>query len=46
MISMWQKNILQMYTLFQIKKGTQNLKLNVMLFSQQVKKGLVMYAIV
>lgn len=43
---MWQKNILQMYTLFQIKKGRQNFKVNVMLFSQQVKKGLVMYAIV
>lgn len=45
---MWQKNILQMYTLFQIKKGRQNLKLNVMLFSQQVKKGLpvVIYAVV
>lgn len=46
MISMWQKNILQMYTLFQIKKGRQNLKLNVKLFSQQVKKGLVIYAVV
>lgn len=46
MITMWQKNILQMYTLFQIKKGRQNLKLNVMLFSQQVKMGLVIYAVV